>query len=140
MFSAVLRNAVFAPRPFAARTALALRAYSTPAGTPPPPADRATPSASSSSGRPLIDLRGARKFSPNEDPDAWWRAESAARRFGTPGNQYTGRSLKVVGGFTGTYRRLMGNLRHTGVSISCLVLEGVALFVRTGRQGPGKGG
>lgn len=137
MFSAALRSAVAAPRPFAVRSAyapfapLALRAYSTPADVPPPTSEPSTPSQSrsqssgsaSGSGRPLIDLSGARKrFSPNEDPDAWWKAESAARRFGVPGNQYSGRSLKVVGGFTATYKRLMGIISNTGVSTWCLAL------------------
>lgn len=132
MFAAVFRSAVAAPRPLALRSAiapLALRAYSTPAGTPPPTSESSTPSPSTSqaapsqpsasgSGRPLIDLSGARKrFSPNEDPDAWWRAESAARRFGVPGNQYTGRSHKVVGGFMRTFSRMQTNLNLTGVSI-----------------------
>lgn len=126
MFSAVLRNALVAPRPLALRSAIAVRAYSTPSPvTPPPTSNQSTPSPSSASGssnRPLIDLSGARKrFSPNEDPDAWWKAESAARRFGTPGNQYTGRSLKVVGGFAATYRRLQSILTHTGVSIGCVI-------------------
>lgn len=138
MFS-LLRSAVAAPRPFALRSAMApaIRAYSTPAGTPPPTSESSTPSQSTStssqaasqpsgsasgSGRPLIDLSGARKrFSPNEDPDAWWRAESAARRFGVPGNQYTGRSIKVVGGFMKSYVRLQGVLGSTGVS-TCLTL------------------
>ncbi|EJT53116.1 hypothetical protein A1Q2_03372 [Trichosporon asahii var. asahii CBS 8904] len=129
MFAAVFRSAVAAPRPLALRSAiapLALRAYSTPAGTPPPTSESSTPSPSTSqaapsqpsasgSGRPLIDLSGARKrFSPNEDPDAWWRAESAARRFGVPGNQYTGRSHKVVGGFMRTFSRMQTNLNLTG--------------------------
>lgn len=127
MFASVFRSAVAvaAPRPLALRSAvapLALRAYSTPA-TPPPTSESASASTSqtgaSGSGRPLIDLSGARKrFSPNEDPDAWWRAESAARRFGVPGNQYTGRSFKVVGGFQRTFSRMQATLSQSGVSMN----------------------
>lgn len=51
------------------------------------------------------------------DPDRWWRAEELAKKIGSPGNNWSGRSMAVKpGGYTTAYMSIKRHMSRTGMA------------------------
>ena len=63
------------------------------------------------------ELTGALSPPNSRSPDAWWSTNTSSSLARLPGDQYTGRSIRLKGGkgFQQAYRQLMGVLSRTGV-------------------------